>query len=110
MVVRAAQEAHLRAFQEGSPRLRPHPRRKEDRCDSGLCAPRWKIYEQVSDISIHDRLQMFAQRINGPTALILRWINRWPPRLDKVDEASFKPVRLLVVAPECGRCLKFSAP
>src|SRR5215813_2170841 len=39
----------------------PHRKRtcgpfKKDRCDSGLCAPRWKIYEQVSDISTHDRL------------------------------------------------------
>src|SRR5262249_21496998 len=53
---------------------------------------------------------MFAQCINCPTALILRGINRRPRRLDKVDEACLKPLRLLVVAPECGSGLKFSAP
>src|SRR5262249_40835411 len=43
-----------------------------------------------------------------PTSLIFRWINRRPRSLDKVDEASLQPLRLLVVAPECGSYLKFS--
>jgi hypothetical protein len=41
--------------------------------------------------------------------LILREIKCWPRRLDKVDEASLKMLRSLVVAPECGSYLKFSA-
>ena len=53
---------------------------------------------------------MFAQCINCPTGLILRGVECWPRRLNEIDEAGLKPLRLLVVAPECGRCLKFSAP
>ena len=63
----------------------------------------------MPDLAVHYRLQMFAQRIDGPTALILRGINRRPRRLDKVDEACLKPLRFLVVAPECGSGFKFSA-
>src|SRR5215472_1404503 len=53
---------------------------------------------------------MFAQCINCPTGLILRGIERRPCRLDKIDEASLKMLRLLVVAPARGSYLKFSAP
>src|SRR6516162_4405391 len=110
MVVRTAQEAHLRPLQKRPLRLRPRPCRKEDRCNSGLRAPRRRVHQKMADLSFRDRLQMFAQCINCPTALILRGIKCWPRRLDKVDEASFEPQRLRVVAPECGCCLKFSAP
>src|SRR5262249_3112388 len=53
---------------------------------------------------------MFAQCINCPTGLILRGVECWPRRLNEIDEAGLKPLRLLVVAPEYSSYLKFSAP
>jgi hypothetical protein len=57
------------------------------------------------ELFFRDSLQMLAQRINCPAGLVLREIKCWPRRLDKVVE----PLRFLVVAPECGSYLKFSA-
>src|SRR5215831_7034904 len=109
-MVRASQEPYLRPLQKRPLRLRPRPRRIENRCKSGLRGPRRRVHQKMADLSFRDRLQMFAQCINCPTGLILRWINRWPRRLDEIDEGSLKPLRLLVVAPECGSYLKFSTP
>src|SRR5262249_60731465 len=77
VIIRPAKEAHLRAAQKRYPRLRPGPGWIANGCDGRFRTARRKVYQQIADLPFRDRLQMLAQRINRPTSLILRWINRW---------------------------------
>src|SRR5262249_52842526 len=97
-IIGTTQKSHLRPSQVRHFRLRPRPRRIANRCDGRLSTARRKIYQEIADLSFRDRLQMFAQCINCPTGLILRWIDRWPRFPYKINYAGLEALGRLLLS------------
>src|SRR5262249_45636506 len=85
IVVRAAEKAHLRTAEITFLRARPSPRGMTDRRYVRLAAARGKIHEQLLDLAFRHRLEMLAERINGPARLIWRGIKRRPRGLNELE-------------------------